>query len=226
MDIFITEKMVLKGMRGTYSGWLVGAAVTEVIAIFCAVFCGVQLGWTNLLSLILLAVAAALAVCIIVLTVKMEAVRKHRIFQRYGSAETVADNINEGLRDPRYLLMFGQPFGVLITDRFMVSGFLENYLELQDIRTVQPVIHREQKTVVLSMNPIVAVASTAAINYMQDRVRQASGVTEDNRLATLVVHDIDGRRTEYSVRQVDLDAVIGFLREQNAQISVKPVSYL
>ena len=224
MDIFVTDKMVLKGMRGAYSGWLVMAAISEVIVVFCAIFCGVSLGWTNILSLILLVVTALLAVCLLVLIVKMASVRKHRIFQRYGSAGEIADRINEGVRNPRYLLMCNNPFGIAITDDFIVSGFLGDYLEISDICDVQPVIFREVRTVVLSMNPIVALAGTAMINYGQDRARQASGVTGDNRMGRLIVHDIDGRRTEYPVRQIDLNAVIGFLKERNPRISVQAQS--
>ena len=57
----ITEETIYKQLSGSAAGAIAAVLIGGVIVGGCAVFCGTQLGWTNLLTVILLVLLALCA---------------------------------------------------------------------------------------------------------------------------------------------------------------------
>lgn len=185
------------------------------IAAFCTVFCGTQLGWGHLFTVIGLVACGVSMVGFVWGIVKLLRVRNHRLFRKYGSAEVIAEYITQGLHNPRYLgRRSPSTFDLLITDRFIVnSGNYHEYLELKDIRKIQPNILTDSPSVLLMGNPAMSVASTVAVNYAKKSYMESHSITENNRYDNLRITDNDGVAHYYSVPRPDMGAVLQLLKE-------------
>lgn len=223
MMTLITEKTFYKQLTGSAAGAITATVIGAVIVGFCAIFCGTQLGWTHLFTIIGL---IALAFCIGLLLyfiIKAANMKKHPVFQRYGSAALLAEKINDGLQHPRY---FAQgfdnnlPFATLMTNEFIVSGVeLTGYMELKDLRTAQPAEFRDTRTIVVG-NPVMTAGSLAA-NYATDRIMESKGINSQTKFDTVTMKDSDGKLHNYGVRHADMEAFLNLLQEVAPHIQIK-----
>ena len=92
----ITAKTITKQFGGNYLIGIIMLALAAAILVFCGIFCGTQLGWTNLLTIILLIALAACIVFIVVLLIKTALAKNHPSLKRHGGAAQLAARINEG----------------------------------------------------------------------------------------------------------------------------------
>ena len=126
----VTEKTFYKQLSGSMAGAIVAAGIGGAVLGFCAVFCGTQLGWKNILTIVFL---AALALCVLLLlwfVVKAFRVKHHRAFKRYGNAALLAMKINEGMQNPCYLaddMNPNTPFATLMTAILTAGSLTANY---------------------------------------------------------------------------------------------------
>ncbi len=208
----VTEKTFYKQLSGSMAGAIVAAGVGGAVLGFCAVFCGTQLGWKNILTIVFLVALALCALLLLWFVVKAIRVKHHRAFKRYGNAALLAMKINEGMQNPCYLaddMNPNTPFATLMTDTFIVSGVeLVNYMELKDLRTVHVGAFNTPHTIVVG-NPILTAGSLAA-NYAADKY-VASKVNEQTRFDMVIFTDSSGKEYRYNVHRKDLDYFFGVL---------------
>ncbi|WP_303804259.1 hypothetical protein [Ruminococcus flavefaciens] len=221
----ITAQEIRKEMQGNYGAFLAAAAVAGAIIIFCTVFCGTQLGWTHIFAIIgaVLSVVS-IALCVIAL-VKLISIKNAPLFRKYGTAELIANNINDGLSKPRFVSqMNGAHFGILISDKCIVNGGnFKDYLELKDIKRIEPSTVPDSATFLMKGNVMDTVVSTVAVNAVSRMYRKSQGITGDNRYDVLFVTDMSGKTHEYSVYRADMTEVLNVLVQlvPNAQFAVK-----
>lgn len=212
----ITGKDILRELQGDYSMYMIIVIVFAAIAAFCTIFCGTQLGWSHLFTIIGFVMCGISVAGFAVLIVRLIKVRSYKLFKKYGSAESIAEKINEGMRSPNF-----QGNSLLITDRFIVNeGRYSDYLEIKDIVSVRPALNRDVNIVYVGGNVVTTAAQTAAAHYINKKYRDAKGITADNRFDHLNVVDTDGVNHYYSVHRSDLDRVLQTLAEiaPNAEI--------
>lgn len=213
----ITGKDIRKQLAGHYGSYIAVLLIIAAILGFCTGFCGRQLEWKHPLSIILMSVLGITFIIFLIILFKMIKLRNHYIFKRYGPAEDIAESINQGIKNPRYISKNRtSPFTLIITDKFIVStANYRYYLELKDARYMQTVIVPETKPVVLSGNPVISVAATAGVNYATQKY--ASGPNYD----FLIIWDDEGVRHEYNIRRDEVIDVMQLLIELAPQIEVK-----
>lgn len=222
----ISEKTILSQLGGNYAGGIVMLGITAAVVGFCGIFCGTQLGWTNLLAIIFLAALAACLVFIIILAVKAARVKKHPVFQRYGSAAQLAARINEGLRNPRYLarsLDGSDSLTTLMTDDFIVSGLeFTSFTELKDIRSMQATFI--PKTLIVAVGNPLATAASLAMHDAGNRYWESKGVNENTKFDYIAVTDSAGKIKRFGVHHQDMEQVMSFILRVNPDIQVDPVA--
>ena len=200
----VTGKDILRELQGDYSMYMVIVIVIAAIAAFCAVFCGTQLGWTHMFTIIGFVVCGIAAAALILFIAKLIKVRNNKLFKKYGPAESIAEKINQGMRSPYF-----QNNSLIITDSFIVNeGRYSGYLEIGDIRSVRPALNPDVNIVYVGGNVVTSVAQTAAAHYINKKYRDAKGITAGDRFDTLDVVDTDGVHHYYSVHRSDIDRVI------------------
>ena len=219
----VTEKNFYKQLSGDYAGALVCVGVGLIIVAFCAVFCGTQLGWTNLLTIILLIALAGCLGLLIMFIVKFARVKSHPTFKRYGSAASLAARINAGLQNPRYFTKATAPgaaFGTLMTSDFIVSGLeLINFLELKDAVSISRVNFPEAHRIVIG-NPILTAASVAA-NYAADKYVESQRAAGNMQHDMAMIKDTNGKSHSFGIRSVDLEAFLKLLHEIAPHIKIE-----
>ena len=219
----ITEKTFYSQLSKSMAGAIVATVIGAGILGGCAFFCGTQLGWGHILSIVLL-IALGLCGCLLLyFIIKTVMVRNHPVFRRYGSASVLAQRINNGMRTPCYYaepLMGGAPFATLMTEDFIVSGTeLTSFMELKDLRSVSVGFIPEVRRIVVG-NPLMTAASVAA-NHMTDRYMESRGVNGDSAFDMLVFDDSDGKQHRYGVRRRDIEAFLNALSQIAPHISFK-----
>lgn len=216
----ITAKTITKQLTGSYAGGLAAALIAAAIVGGSAVFCGTQLGWKNLLTIILLAASAFCVLLVLILMGKMAAVKSHPTFRKYGSPDELARRINQGLSSPRYLakaLMGNAPFATLITEDFIVSGVeLTSFMELKDIVTVKAAGFSNYHRIVVG-DPMLTAASAAA-NKLGDRYLESRGVNSQTQFDQLIMKDTNGREHYYGVQHKDMENVLTALSQDAPHI--------
>lgn len=218
----ITPQTLRKELRGQYSAYIVIIAVFAAVAVFCTVFCGTQLGWGHPFTVIGLAACGISLLSGAFVCVKLCSLRRHRLFRKYGTAETIAANIMQGLQAPQYIDRMGSgDFVLLLTDRFIVSGgSCLTYTELRDIRRIQPVRLQDPVTVSLGGDLLTTAVRTAGVNYAARRYRDANGITEQTRYDMLHITDDEGVSHDFSVRRADMDTVLQKLKQLAPQAEI------
>ena len=217
----ITAKTFYKQLTGSAAGALTATIIGGAVCGFCAIFCGTQLGWTHIFTIIGL---IALALCIgllIFFIVKTARMKQHPVFRRYGSAEMLAQKINEGLQHPRYFAKgFDEniPFATLMTNEFIVGSYLVSYMELKDIRSAQPAVIPDTRRVVVG-NPAMTVGSMAA-NYATDRMMEAKGINSQTKFDMILMKNAEGKQENYSIRHMDMEAFLKLLQEVAPHIQI------
>ena len=218
----VTEKMFYKQLTGSYAGGMAAVIVGAVIAGFCAVFCGTQLGWTHLFTIIGLIVLAFCIGLLIFLIVKTARMKQHPVFRRYGGAAELARRINTGLQNPRYFAKgFDEnaPFATLMTNEFIVNGGeLTSFMELRDLRSAQPAAFGDTRRVVVG-NPVMTAGSLAA-NYATDRLMESKGINSQTKFDMIIMKDTDGKQHYYFVRHMDMEAYLKLLSEVAPHIQI------
>ena len=217
----VTEQMFYKQLTGSAAGAITATIIGAAILGFCAGFCGTQLGWGHLLSIVFIVLFAACIGLLIFFVVKAARMKQHPVFRRYCSASALADRINQGLQNPRYIIGTGgeNPFGTLITDDFIVDyGELTGFMELKDLRTAQIAVIPNVHTYNIS-NPAMLAASAAA-NYAADKYMESKGVNEQTRCDLLFMKDSEGKQHQYSIRHIDAEAVLGLLQRIAPHIQI------
>ncbi len=220
----ISEKTFYKQLAGSTAGAITATVIFGVIVGFSAWFCGTQLGWKNILSIILL---VALGLCVLLLLyfiIKAARMKKHRVFKTYGSAELLAAKINKGLQDPLYFAKGfdpNVPFTTLITNEFIVTGLeLVSYMELKDFRTVHTGAIRRTHTYVVG-DPLLTAGSVAA-NRISDRYLESKGINEQTQFDYLIFEDAKGKEHRYGVHHRDMESVLELLEQAAPHIRFVP----
>ena len=229
MPMPITEKTIYKQKCGNIFSIIFILFLLVIMFTFCSVFCGIELGWTNLLTIIFL---ISLGLCLgftLFFFIKMLHVRSNLTLYCHGSAAALAARINDGLKHPRYLshLIGGnnEPF-TLITNDFIVS--FADYLSLTDIRDIrkmkatyipQTVMHA------IGVNAITtaaALAVNAVIDRYEGRYLENQGINENTILDYLVIVDDAGKTKQFGVHHQDMEEVLNLLLSLNPQIQLDP----
>lgn len=220
----ITEKDFYKQMSGSAAGAIVAVSVGLAVLGFCAVFCGTQLGWKSLLTIVFLVGLGLCFALLIFFIIKAANKKKHPVFKRYGNAAMLAMRINEGMRNPVYFakpLMGDAPFATLLTDKFIVSGVeLTSYMELKDLRTMHVGVIQDVRRIVVG-NPVLTAGSLAA-NYATDKYMQSKGINDQTRFDTLIFKDSDGKEHNYSIQRTEMERVLGTLSQIAPHIQFIP----
>lgn len=129
MSYKITGKDIRKQLAGHYGSYIAVLLIIAAILGFCTGFCGTQLEWKHPLSIILMSLLGITFIIFLIILFKIIKLRNHYIFKRYGSAEIIAESINQGINDPRYISKNRtSPFTLIITDKFIVSLIAQCYL--------------------------------------------------------------------------------------------------
>lgn len=217
MGYKITGKDIRKQLAGHYGSYIAVLLIIAAILGFCTVFCGTQLEWTNPLSIIGIIALGITFIIFLIILFKMIKIRNHYVFKRYGSAEIIAESINQGIKNPRYISKNRtNPFTLIITDKFIVStANYRYYLELKDARYMQSVVVPETKPVVLSGNPVVSVAATVGVNYASQKYSNSPNYD------FLMIWDDENVRHEYNIRRDEIIGIMQLLTELAPQIEVK-----
>lgn len=220
----VTEKTFYKQLAGSSAGAIVSVCIGGAVVGFCAVFCGTQLGWKNILTVVFLSALVLCAFLLIFFIVKAARMKQHRVFKRYGSAAMLAAKINEGLKDPRYFakgFFDNAPFVTLLTDTFIVSGLeLVSYMELKDLQKVHAGAFATRHTVVVG-DPLLTAGSIAA-NCIGDRYLESKGINSQTQFDMLIFEDASGKEHRYSVHHQDMEAVIDTLEQIAPHIRFVP----
>lgn len=214
----ITGKDIRRELQGNFAMYTVIVLVFAAIAAFCTVFCGTQLGWTHLFTIIGIAACGIAAVAFIIIMIKLIMVRSNKLFRKYGSADAIAQKINEGTRSYRF-----RSRKLLITDNFIVNeGNYSGYMETKDIRSIRPEQNREENLMYVGTSAAGTIAKTASAYYVNKMYRQSAGITETNHFDNLHIVDTDGVHHYYSVHCADMNEVLQVLRQvaPNAEITM------
>ena len=217
----ITEKTFYKQLGGSAAGAITATVIGAVIVGFCAIFCGTQLGWTHLFTIIGLVVLAFCIGLLIFFIVKAARMKQHEVFKRYGSAAELARRINDGLQHPRYFAKGfdnNMPFATLMTNEFIVGAYLVSFMELKDIRSAQPAVIPEHRRVVVG-NPVLTAGSLAA-NYATDKLMESKGINSQTKFDMILMKDAAGKQQNYSIRHMDMEAFLKLLGEVAPHIQI------
>ncbi|MBQ8922661.1 MAG: hypothetical protein IJ060_10985 [Oscillospiraceae bacterium] len=228
MTIRITGQDIRRQFTGNYGMGLFCSLLGLAVLGFGVWFCGTNMGFGNLLTIILIVLAGLCTLLCLWMLFKMASAGSHRVFRKYGSPEILAEYINSGA-DDAYFLTLGQanaPFGLMITDRFIVSAFsYADYLELKDIRTLQPTFLPDVHTVYIGRTP-GAMLGAAVANAAAEHYRRTHAVNPNLRYDYIVIRDADNVRHQYAVQRQDMEAVINTLIHLAPQMTIlepKPV---
>lgn len=133
----VTGRTICRNIRNTYGGYLIAVLLLAAMFGYCTWLSLETFGLTDTVTVVMAVLTAAPLVCAVILLCKIAAVRQHRVFQRYGDADTLAANIRAGTRNPRFLTAPDRKFRLLITEQFLVSDAdFRYYLELADVRAM------------------------------------------------------------------------------------------
>ncbi|MBR6044012.1 MAG: hypothetical protein IKP47_00105 [Ruminococcus sp.] len=219
----VTEKTFYKQLAGSTAGAITAVCVAGGIVGFCAVFCGTQLGWDSVLTMILLVLLGLCGALLIWFIVKLIRMKNHRVFSIYGDARELAEKINKGMQDPVYFARgfdSSAPFATLITDEFIVSGLeLVSYMELNDLVTVHTGEIRHVNIYRVG-DPIMTVGSVAA-NRIGDRYLESKGVNSQTKFDMLIFEDRNGKQHTYGVQHQDMENVLVKLQQIAPHIQFK-----
>lgn len=223
----ISDKTIYKQLSGNYTLGIILLAVTAAGCGAGGFFCGKELGWTNLIAIILLIALVICLVLIVILAIKAAGIRKHPVFRKYGSAAELAERINAGLRDPRYIarsLDGSQSLVTLIGGDFIVSGLdYVSFTELRDIRKIQATFI--PKTFIVAVGNPAATAASLAMQHAGDRYWESRGLNENTRIDYLIVTDADGKTKRFGVHHQDMEQVLTLLYQANPQVQIDTTAY-
>ncbi|MBR3267668.1 MAG: hypothetical protein IKI58_02915 [Oscillospiraceae bacterium] len=228
MMIHVTGKDIRKQLTGNYGMGLFCTLLGVAILGFCAWFCGTSLGWKNLITVILMVLGGICVLLSIWMLLKMVAAGSHRAFKKYGSPEIIAEYINSGADQALFLStgIINRPFDLMITERFIVSSFsYKDYLELKDIRSVQPTFLPDTQTVFIGRTP-GAMLGAAVANLAAEHYRQTHPVDPNACYDYLIIRDADNVRHQYGVQRQDMETVMNILLRYAPQMTIlepKPV---
>lgn len=217
----VTGKMICRQMRLRYAGYLAIAAAAGAVTVFAAVLTGKAVGWLDAATLFYLLILVGLAAWAAFLITDMVRVRQHRVFQRCGTPEQLAESITAGLRDPSFREREGEDFGLLVTEQFLVSSRNYGaYLELRDIRAVQRIVRcrRDENFEFVDAGSLpVSIGLSLGIFFTRTRI------PADERSFTdqLCIWDADGKKHRYRINRTETESVLWLLRELVPDIEMK-----
>lgn len=226
----LTGKTICRQIRRTYSGYLLTAVLAAALFGFCAWYCDGALGRQDILTVImagLMGIALLLAAFVLC---KMAFARHNRIFRSYGGADALAEIIRAGARNPYFRTLPDRKWGLLITERFIVSERnLLSYLELADVRVMQ---YYEIPDEVQPMSGGAGSLTEAAVTWIFGKFLQKQYVDYRKRHPypetactwLLYLWDADGRRHSYQVAPADTDGITAALRALVSDIQMKPMT--
>ena len=217
MPYRITGKDIRKQLVGHYSSYIAVLVIIAVILGFCTVFCGTELEWTHPFSIIGIAAFSIVFILILIMIIKMINLSNHYVFKRYGSADNIAESINQGLKNNRYVSKYRtNPSALVITDKFIVStSNYKYYLELSNARCMQRRVVGEIKPIVMTGNPITTAAATVGVNHVRQKYSNSPNFD------FLIIWDDKDVRHEYSIRSDEIVDVMKLLSEIAPQIEIK-----
>lgn len=216
----ISEEDIYKQIGGNYSGGILLLVIGAAVFLIGGLFCGLNLGWVHLLTILFLVLLIACIVFIVVLAVKMSQVKSHPALLRHGGAERLAARINSGLVKPRYLarsLDGSNSIVTVISDDFIVSGNEWTSLtNLKDISTIQPTYI--PKVIIVRLGDPLMTAGSIAANAIGDAYWESKGLNENTKFDYLVVTDKYGKTWRFGVQHQDMERVLTFLIEAAPQM--------
>ena len=225
MMIHVTGQDIRKQLTGSYGMGLFCALLGLGILGFGAWFCGSNMGWDNILTIILLVLSGGCVLLSLWMIVKMASAGSHRTFRKYGAPEFIAEYINSGAENALFLsgpVKPELPFGLMITEKFMVSALeYAHYLELKDIRTLQPTFLPDTQTVYIGRTP-GAMLGAALVNAANQHYRDTHMPPPNERYDYIVIRDADNVRHQYAVQRQHMEHVINLLLQYAPQMQILP----
>lgn len=214
---------IRRQLKGSYGMGMICALLGAIVLGVMAVLFAGSLGATHTATIITGLLAAVCLLLTVWLIIKMATVGNHHTFKKYGSPEFIAEYINTGAKDALFLsgsVKDNLPFGLMITEKFIVAALeYADYLELKDIRTVQPTFLPETQTVYIGRTP-ASMLGAMAVNYANERYRQAHPVDPNARYDYLVMRDADNVRHQYAVQRQDMETVMNILIQYAPQMKI------
>lgn len=190
----VTGKKIIRSFRRDYVFYHIINFVFAAIAVFWMIYCAKNVGWLHFLTFMGIIGSAFALLNFFWLMKKLIFLKDAPLFQRYGSADEIAEHINEGLNDPIY-----HSFKLILTRRFIMNeGLYDGYLELNDIERVWYVHARL---------------------YEYDEGREIH--RDPAKVAgTLNIIDNEGKAHGYHVREADWEMVLKLLQELVPHIQI------
>lgn len=226
----ITGRMIYRNIRKSYSAFLICAVLMTAVFGTVMWFCVRGLGWLDTCSFTMTLLTAGSLGFMGFSLYKFATVRRHRIFLRYGDPDTLAEMIRAGARNPYFHTLPDRKWGLLITERFIVSEHdLQNYLELADVRVMQfyEIPDEVRPAPDASGSIIEAVLTWLFGRFLQRKYadyRKRHPLPENACTWLLYLWDADGQRYSYQVAPADRDSITAALRELVPDIRMKPMT--
>ncbi len=227
METPITAKTIYSQLRSNY---MLGIVLLGIVALGCGgggIYFGMSLGWSNLITIIMLLIAAVCLFFTIVCIVKAARVKQHPAFIRYGSAGMIADRINAGLQQPRYTAHAvdgSHKLVTLIGQDFIVSCLdYVSFTEIADIRRIQATYMPE--TFIVAVGNPLATAASLAMQHAGDRYWESKGLNENTRFDYLIVTNSTGKTVRFGVHHQDVAQVLTMLYQANPNMQIDTTAY-
>ena len=223
MMIHVTGQDIRKQLTGSYGMGLFCCLLGAAILGFGVWFCGTNMGWKNLLTIILMVLTGACVLLALWMIIKMVSGGSQRVFKKYGAPEFIAEYINNGAQNPLFLsgpVQPNLPFGLMITERFIVAALdYSDYLELKDIRTLQPTFLPDTQTIYIGRTP-GAMLGAALVNAANKHYLDTHMPPPNERYDYIVIYDADNVRHQYAVQRQHMEFVINTLLQYAPQMQI------
>ncbi len=225
MNFGITSNDIYKQLKGNYKNGIIIFAIVAVITGGFGVFCLESLGFLNVATIILLLLFAASMVAILIMIIKMSAVKTHPDLLRQGGAEKLAARISKGLENPEYIaysLDNSHSMVTLISEDFIVAG--NDYVKLMDLKNIRNVTttYIPERIVIYVNNPMLTATSLAG-NAIGKAYWESKGLNENTRFDYLEIVDLYGNKGLYGVQHQDMEHVLEYLLTAAPNMKLDPV---
>lgn len=216
----ITKETVENQLRATLYPSLAMLGIFLVIFIACTRFMAKTFGAGHFLAIVFYVMLALLLLFIAMLIGRIVLIEKHPALQPFGTADQLAERVNSGLHNPRYVAASadGKSLVTLITDDFIVSGSeLVGLLELKNLTKLHATFVPEA----------FAMAHGGQDAVEKNRARNASqapGAVPNANYDYIIVTNTDGKMKRFSVRHGDMEQVLNLFASIAPHIAIDPVA--
>ncbi len=225
MSFGITAEDIYRQLRGNYKNGIIIFGLAALATGGFGGFCAKSLGFSNIVTIILIVVFVASLIGIVILIIKMSAVKKHPDLLRQGGAEKLAARINKGLEKPEYIaysLDNSHLMVTLISEDFIVAG--NDYVKLMDLKNIRNVTttYIPERIVIYVNNPMLTATSLAG-NAIGKAYWESKGLNENTRFDYLEIVDLYGNKGLYGVQHQDMEHVLEYLLTAAPNMKLDPV---